>query len=208
MQAFRTLDLPCPWVPLQSMTAAASRRFPDRKELTVYLRGKATDRLESLCCASGFGTHARRRALRAFVDERGKPQTTAKPDARGGDASGVSDVGRSRGSTRCADAGDVELCRTLAEAAVQPSTRSRVTARASIVATSFARTRAEARERALPRRLEIGRSLNRSDEATLLDAHGRSRERPRGLLRDSGLHVSPPKRVNERTVLPRDASHL
>jgi hypothetical protein len=129
MQAFRTLDLPCPWVPLQSTTAAASRRFRDRKELTVYLRGKATVGLESLSCASGPGTHARRRAFRAFVDERGKPQTTAKPDARGGDASDASDVGRSRGWTRCADASDVEQCRTLAEAAVQHGTRSRVTAR-------------------------------------------------------------------------------
>jgi len=42
MQAARTLDLPCPWVPLQSITAAASRRFPDREEHGVYLRGKAT----------------------------------------------------------------------------------------------------------------------------------------------------------------------
>ena len=55
--------------------------------------------------------------------------------------------------------------------------------RANIFATSFTWTRAEARERVLPRRLESDRSHNRSAEATPLETPCRSRERPLGLLR-------------------------
>jgi hypothetical protein len=56
-----------------------------------------------------------------------------------GDANAVSGFGRSRGPALCAAAGNVELCRALAEAAVRHGTQSLVTApRANIVATSFA----------------------------------------------------------------------
>lgn len=73
MQAKRTLDLPCPWVPLQSVTTVASRRLPDREELGVKLRGKATHWLEPIGCDSGPGVHARRSADRVFGIGRASP---------------------------------------------------------------------------------------------------------------------------------------
>jgi hypothetical protein len=73
----------------------------------VYLRGKATEPLESLYCAPGFGTHARGRMTRVFVAERGKPRSTAKPD--------------------CSVRGVFALYRTLAEAAVRYGPQSRMT---------------------------------------------------------------------------------
>jgi hypothetical protein len=40
MQASAAFDLPCPWVPLQSMTAAASRLTPGRPLPAAFLRGQ------------------------------------------------------------------------------------------------------------------------------------------------------------------------
>lgn len=47
MQASRAFDLPCPWVPLQSMTAAASRRTPGRPGPAVSCGGKGSARFWS-----------------------------------------------------------------------------------------------------------------------------------------------------------------
>jgi hypothetical protein len=120
----------------------------------------------------GVRTALRRRA--------GQAPSAAKPDARSHDERGVSDVGRSFGSTRCAATSDC--------------------ANANNVATSFTWTRAEARGRVLPRRVERGRSLERGAEATLLVAHGRSCEVPRGFPRGVGERFRPPKRVCTRTI--------
>jgi hypothetical protein len=98
----------------------------------------------------------------------------------------VSDVGRSRGQARCAVTSDG--------------------AHADIVAASFAWTRAEARERALLRSRDRGRSLDRGNEATPLDARGRSDEQPLGFFRGWCIHIDSPKRVFVGTVLPKDAS--
>jgi hypothetical protein len=187
MQAYRTLGLPCPWAPLQSVTTAASREVPHRREQAANLRGKATGPLGTAHYASGLGTHTRGCGLLVFDVGRGKPQPATKPDC----------------SRRVMQA----PCRALAEASERHCALTRMMlsgvglwpkphpdatrnhewrrrARTSF-ATSFARTRAEARERALPRSLEIGRSLNLGDEATLLATNGRSREHPRGFPRVS-----------------------
>jgi hypothetical protein len=117
MQACRAFGLPCPWVPLQSLTAATSRRFPERQEVAAYLRGKAADALEPFCCDTGYGAQARGHANRAFEAEWGKPQPTAKPVCSEPGYARASCVGRNRGRTRSAGTGDVVLSRTLAETA-------------------------------------------------------------------------------------------
>jgi hypothetical protein len=91
----------------------------------VYLRGKATERLESLDCAPGFGAHARRCVSRVFTGGCGQAQRRQRSRiARGGDASAETDVGRSLGSTRHVATSDG--------------------AHANIVAASFTNSRAEA----------------------------------------------------------------
>jgi len=115
MQARRTLDLPCPWVPLQSITAAASRRFPDRLERGAKLRGKATHLLEPIGCASGPGEHARRSAGRVSAVIRGKPL---------GDEAGCPKR-------------DESLRRAWAEACVRRDTRPQVTTQSEHRAASF-----------------------------------------------------------------------
>jgi hypothetical protein len=87
----------------------------------VYLRGKATWRLDSLCCASGCGVHARGSANRPSSSA-GQAPAAAKPDARSEVERVVADVGRSLGSSRSAatsgsaDANDVAASFTWARA--------------------------------------------------------------------------------------------
>jgi hypothetical protein len=47
MQASRAFDLPCPWAPLQSMTAAASRELPNEPNVRWFCGAKVTSRFES-----------------------------------------------------------------------------------------------------------------------------------------------------------------
>jgi hypothetical protein len=168
---------------------------------------------------------------------RGQAQSAAKPECSKREMSAscrtlaeaavrhvVSDVGRSRGQTRVGRwlmPRSGTLCPTLAEAAVRHAVtdvgRSRGQAQyavtsdgvhAGIRAASFACTRAEAWERALPRSRDRGRSLDHGNEATLLDARCRSAEQPLGYSRGSGVCIDLPKRVFAGTVLPKAASHL
>jgi hypothetical protein len=82
MRASRAFDLPCPWVPLQSMTAAASRRTPGWPQPAASCGGKGSARFRS----SGPG-----------------PGCAGRPKASGAGPSGRSlgDPGsaRSRGSS-------------------------------------------------------------------------------------------------------------
>jgi hypothetical protein len=78
----------------------------------------------------------------------------------------------------------------LAEASVRLGTRSHDGAHANNVAKSFTLTRAEARERVLPRRFDFGRSRARGDGAILLGHLDRSREFPPGHLRFGGTELT------------------
>jgi hypothetical protein len=120
----------------------------------------------------------------------GKPNRQRSRSARSAGVCVVSDVGRSL---------------SLAPYAVTSDC-----VHANIVAASFARTRAEAWERALPRSVERGRNLDRGNEATLLDAQCRSVEQPPGFSRDkvsestrrSELARAPSSRKPPPTCLP------
>jgi hypothetical protein len=83
----------------------------------------------------------------------GQARTIAKPEARDSDVSAAPNVGRSFGSTRCDVTNDE--------------------ANTNTVVTSFTWTRAEARERVLPRRVGSDRSHTRSAEATLSETRGK-----------------------------------
>jgi hypothetical protein len=54
MQASKKVDLPCPWAPLQSITAAASHRIPEPTRWGCNARGKIP--FTSRCFASDGGT--------------------------------------------------------------------------------------------------------------------------------------------------------
>jgi hypothetical protein len=84
--------------------------------------------------------------------------------ARGAERTPVTNVGRSRDSTRYAVTSDGAQRTTSQRASPDPSRSPRTV---------------------LPRSLEGGRSLSLGNEATLLEGHGRSCERPRGFLRVS-----------------------
>jgi hypothetical protein len=66
MQASRALGLPYPWAPLQSMTAAASRRILCLRRAMGVFAGQSHLFALCKCCASGIGARARRRANRVF----------------------------------------------------------------------------------------------------------------------------------------------
>ena len=209
MQAYRTLGLPCPWAPLQSITAAASREVPFRRKRVVYLRGKATSPLGTACYASGSGTHTRRYEHRASVVGRGKPQPAAKPErSRRVMHHAVMSVGRSLRSTLCAATCDIGPCRALAEASTCHGTQSRVTApRANIVRNEL--------------RLNPGRSTGTSASSkppkgpkpqSWQRSHpvGTNRPKPTALARALSGFVErdiSPKRSGTRTVRPKAASH-
>jgi hypothetical protein len=53
MRASSAIDLPCPWVPLQSMTAAASRRNPWREVAFGEFAGQSRRDAPCVCCAPG-----------------------------------------------------------------------------------------------------------------------------------------------------------
>jgi hypothetical protein len=80
MQAYRTLDLPCPWAPLQSIPQRLVDDSLNDWNVAAYLRGKAADRLESFHYVSGCGAPPRRSAFHVFDIGRGKPQTITKPE--------------------------------------------------------------------------------------------------------------------------------
>jgi hypothetical protein len=73
MQASPALGLPCSWAPLQSMTAAASRRIPCSRRACGEIAGQSHHAARSECCASGPDSRTRRRAYRAFVAVPDKP---------------------------------------------------------------------------------------------------------------------------------------
>jgi hypothetical protein len=104
----------------------------------------------------------------------------AEPSSPFRTSRGGSEAGRSKGSDR-AVAGVGRNRHSSLHAATSGG------ADASIAATSFALSRAEARERALPRCLDPGRSRSLGTEATRSEAIGRSRERPPGFLRGPGV---------------------
>jgi hypothetical protein len=87
-------------------------------------------------------------------------------------------------------------CRAVAEAAVRHCTSPRMRwPRANSIAASFTRTRAEARDRVLPRRLGSGRSHTRGAEATPLVEHSKL----------CGPEVMPP--TSEPPKWPTSARH-
>jgi hypothetical protein len=189
MQASSALGLPYSWAPLQSMTAAASRRIPwSAANISANLRGKATEPLFAGVPRFRFRFGHPRVREPSLRCREGKPNRQRSRSARSAGVCVVSDVGRSLGLAPYAVTSDC--------------------VHTNIVAASFARTRAEAWERALPRSVDWGRSLNRGDEATLLDAQCRSAEQPRRFSRGLGVLVDSPKRVGASTVLPKAASHL
>jgi hypothetical protein len=176
MQACRTLDLPCPWVPLQSVTAAASRRLPDRQERGAKLRGKAT-RSSNRSTALPVPESTPEGVQTESPSLSGASPWATKPDARGGDES---------------------LRRTSAEASIRHDAGPRVT-------TQSEHRRSELHqpwpkpERVLPRRGERGPGHERCVEATPSEKLGKPSD-PRGYHRGGDERSDAPKRVVVHTV--------
>lgn len=166
MQASQALGLPCSWAPLQSLTAAASRRIPCSRRASGEFAGQSHLAALSECRVSVLDSHPRRCGSRVFVAVWASPNE-GEAGCSNGDIYAVSCVDRSRRSSLHAVTSDG--------------------AHANIVASSFTRAQAEARERVPPQRLEVGRSRNLDTEATHLEAHGRSCEHPPGFLRGPGV---------------------
>jgi hypothetical protein len=90
-------SLPCPWAPLQSMTAAASRRFPCLAVSKVLCAGQKHRRSGWACCASGSGSATRGCWFQGLWlgDERARHAAGVGRIVRGGCQSRLSDGPRS-----------------------------------------------------------------------------------------------------------------
>jgi len=170
MQAPRTLGLPCSWAPLQSVTAAASRRIPCSPRASGKFAGQSHLAALGECRVSGLVSHTRRRGSESSL-RFGQARTSAKPDAR---------------------VKMLALCRTSTEVDARHCTGPRMATRTrTSFATSFTRTRAEAWAPVLPQHLEVGRNRFRDTEATLSVVRRRSVELPPGSLRGPAYPPSP-----------------
>ena len=127
VQAPQTFDLPCPWAPLQSVAAAASREFPYRRVRAASLQAEPPSRSERRA-TSPVSEHTPEGVQPEPLSPCGQARPTAEPE--------------------CSRQVVFTLCRSVAEAAVRYCAPSQVMApRANMVATSFTGTRAEAQER-------------------------------------------------------------
>jgi hypothetical protein len=185
MQASRAFDLPCPWVPLQSMTAAASREFPSRSNVRWICGAKSpSDSSRSTAHpVSGHtpeGVRAESSSSRGASPERWRSRIAPS----GGFA--LSRASAEAGVRFGTQSAATWQSRTGAEASVRLGTRSHDGAHANTLTGSFTQSRAEARVRVLPHRFDFGRSRALDGGAILLGAIGRSRLRPPGYPRFRG----------------------
>jgi hypothetical protein len=176
MQARRTLDLPCPWVPLQSIPAAASRRFPDRQERGVHCGAKPPS-YSPRSTAFPVPERTPEGVQTESPSSSGASPLETKPDARRGD--------------EC-------LRRTSAEATVRRDAKSRMTTQSEHRRSELHLPWPEP-GRVLPRRGVRDRSHERSAEATLSETLGKPNG-PRGYHRGEDERSDSPKRVVARTV--------
>jgi hypothetical protein len=114
VQAPRTFDLPCPWAPLQSIPAAASRLFPAgiRERWNCKQSHQA---LVTVCYVSGVGTGSRGSAIRISEVARRNSARQQSRNARDESVCAVSGGDRSRLPSLCPPTNGVtarEQCRT------------------------------------------------------------------------------------------------
>ena len=148
------------------------------QSVAAYLRGKAAGGLNR-STASPVAEHVPEGASSTpSTSEGASPEGRRSRNTRSEGSARVAGLDRSRGSSRSID--------------------TEVAVLASDIAASFTCTRAEARERVLPRSVDSGRSRHQGDEATLLEPLCRSAEEPRGFHRGSWKLVGPPKWEGKR----------
>jgi hypothetical protein len=146
VQAPRTFGLPCPWAPLQSMTAAASRRFPSPSFASGVFAGQSHRFARDGVLRFRFRSTPPKARGRVPVVERGNPIAGRAGMLEAKGACAVSGGGRGRRSSLCAVTSDGAARERFAASFTGP----RAEARAGASSTRRARPKPCSRRRSCP----------------------------------------------------------